>query len=136
MIILKIGLVIAGSILFPIFGVASVLLVSANNGVTEELTTAGYAYLATSVFMSILGVIFIIVGVASKGGTSASAMPPSPEFICKTCGSGVSSNQKYCLQCGRQLLWAAPQYCCKTCGAEVSSNQRYCPQCGRQLSWS
>jgi uncharacterized membrane protein len=26
-------------------------------------------------------------------------------------------------------------YCCKTCGATVSSSQKYCSDCGRQLEW-
>jgi len=100
---LKAGWVIAGSILLVIFGVASVLLSSINNGVSEELTTTGYTWLAISVFLSLLGIIFIIVGIASKDSTHP--VPPLQQYCCKICGAGVSPNQRYCPQCGRQLEW-------------------------------
>jgi len=64
------------------------------------------------------------------------SVPPSTkQYCCKICGAGVSPNQRYCPQCGRQLEWTPIQYCCRNCGAGVSSNQTYCPQCGRQLEW-
>ena len=118
----KTGWVIAGSVLLIIFGVVSVLLLSANNGVTQELTTSGYTFLAMSVFLSLLGIVFIIVGVVSKDRPIAPAnqsyikSSPSPYYnvparptvltakFCKYCGKELSPDSvNFCTNCGQRI---------------------------------
>lgn len=98
MIILKARLVITGSILLPIFGVISIILLSSNNGVTEELTTVGYGWLAISVFLSLLGLIFIIVGAVSKDSKVS-----LNQRYCPVCHKAISSDNNFCPYCATNL---------------------------------
>lgn len=69
------------------------------------------------------------------------------EGICKECGEVVSSSQRYCHHCGRELEKVSPvvenekEYrvevsngvLCKECGALNEKGAEYCSSCGKEM---
>lgn len=87
---------------------------------THTLNVAGvivstgtvYPYQNDSFGLIIGGIALFVVGFALMVFPSQKQNPPPPPIVsppiaycCKTCGAGVSPNQKYCPDCGRQLEW-------------------------------
>ena len=56
-------------------------------------------------------------------------------MICKTCGNRNSETNKYCIDCGEELIPADNDIhnICNKCGAENEPENKYCTFCGYKL---
>lgn len=49
---------------------------------------------------------------------------------CPKCGSALSSNSKFCPECGAKISKVS---FCPNCGAKIDDNNKFCPGCGKKL---
>ncbi len=49
---------------------------------------------------------------------------------CSKCGAEVSSNAKFCPECGEKM---PTNKFCTECGAKIEGNAKFCPECGAKL---
>ncbi|MFH2110731.1 MAG: zinc-ribbon domain-containing protein [Candidatus Bathyarchaeota archaeon] len=68
--------------------------------------------------VTFIGIVFLIMGLMSKGETGAVSQPIQPQppqqvvrtlVICPGCGSRVSAEVKFCPECGTSLMPGKPQ---------------------------
>ncbi len=52
------------------------------------------------------------------------------EKTCASCGAKVSTNAKFCPECGEKM--PVTKFC-SNCGAKVSGKAKFCPECGEKL---
>ncbi len=58
--------------------------------------------------------------------TQSPAQPASSK-TCPSCKASISSNAKFCPECGAKI---PSKKFCSNCGAELSSSAKFCPDCG------
>ncbi len=49
---------------------------------------------------------------------------------CPSCGAGLSSQAKFCIECGTKVAPAKVK--CSGCGIELPSDSKFCPECGHK----
>jgi hypothetical protein len=99
--------------LFLIGGIGTILLISANNGLTQTLTEFGYQLLAICAGGALIGFVLILVAIFTNKivPQQVTNLRPVAETIvtCRVCGTQVKYGQVYCGNCGRVLEWKKPQ---------------------------
>jgi predicted RNA-binding Zn-ribbon protein involved in translation (DUF1610 family) len=57
-------------------------------------------------------------------------------MICNTCGINNTEENKFCINCGKELSAAAniSENACPECGAETNETNKFCISCGHQLN--
>ena len=62
---------------------------------------------------------------------ASSSADDSTNSKCIKCGAVVSSNAKFCLQCGASQMKAAPALIkCIACGGKTPEFAKFCKECG------
>lgn len=65
--------------------------------------------------------------------SAASAPEPEPaKASCPKCGSEYTLPQKFCPECGYNLLQPEEKFC-PECGAKIAEGKRFCGECGKKI---
>ncbi len=81
---------------------------------------------------------------AAPVNRAPAAAPAAPGWKCPKCGTNLTANQKFCLNCGTKkpeapaapvnrapaAAPAAPGWKCPKCGTNLTANQKFCLNCG------
>ena len=78
---------------------------------------------------------FVIMGIlAFSGGKSNSPKKRKSSSTssesCSKCGASVTSNDKFCPDCGAEIVKKSGEGFCSKCGASITPNDKFCPDCG------
>ncbi len=69
---------------------------------------------------------------AFNPNAAANPTPQKATAVCAKCGSPLSENAKFCLECGEKVV-TANKTVCPACGLTVPKG-KFCPECGSPLS--
>lgn len=72
------------------------------------------------------------VTTASVTNVMASDDAPTEQIACPNCGTMLSANSKFCLECGSKIEIKKPSFCTE-CGEPITEGSKFCAGCGRKL---
>lgn len=59
------------------------------------------------------------------------------DMVCPECGEPITSEQLFCSNCGRKILWESMlekrEQVCPQCGTAIKENSKFCAMCGIQI---
>ncbi len=83
---------------------------------------------------------------AAPPAASAAAASPTPpivsvptpaaagsDVLCASCGLPAASSDRFCRQCGKEILPVALRVVCPSCGTSVKAPANFCGTCGKSL---
>ena len=110
-------------------GLGNMTIGGSGGGVAGDMIGLGVGMAAAGAVSGQLGEMF-------KGfGMSSPAPEPqqSAKIVCRSCGSEVPENSKFCLECGSKIEQLAEnEMICPACGAKINKG-KFCMECGHKF---